>query len=78
MLCTTHMDARTDRIQTYPFLCTPTIQIEEDLIRANIYERYAIKWEKDHPGHRAHTQMQRYERVIDVAYCDSMMNRIDL
>jgi hypothetical protein len=49
--------------------------MEENLIRANIYERYAIKWETNHPGHRAHTQTQRYERVNNMAYCYYMMCR---
>jgi hypothetical protein len=40
MLQTTHMDARADRIQTYPFPCTPCVQITETWIKTNIYQRY--------------------------------------
>jgi hypothetical protein len=34
------MDAKADRIQTYPFPCTPCVEIREAWIKAHIFQRY--------------------------------------
>jgi hypothetical protein len=57
MMETFHMEAAADRIQTYPFPCTPTIQIDEEWLFDRTWQQCKIRnWEElekysaDHDG----------------------------